>query len=190
MTIFLPTEEQNIPQLTYDDWLTATDENALKVCLEVKMPKFEIEGKYGLVDIFKSLGMEDAFTAEADFSQLSNHPLSISNIFQSGKIIVNEKGTEAAAVTVVEINESIPCPSDTFVVDHPFYFTLENNNTHTILFVGRMMEISTSAGSSQYISHIQNNPTTNHQFYDLSGRALRQAPAKGIYIKDGKKCVR
>ena len=154
------------------------------------MPKFEIEGKYDMVDLFKSLGMEEAFTGSADFSRMSNFGLFIGDIFQSGKICVNEKGTEAAAVTVIIMDRGNPSPPETFVVDHPFYFTLENNATHTILFMGRMMEISSSAGSPQGIKDIPVTPTTDHKIYDLQGRALQQAPTKGVYIQDGKKYIK
>ena len=190
MTIFLPTENQSIPQLTYDDWLLATDANAPIKDFELRMPKFEIEGKYDMVDLFKSLGMEEAFTGSADFSRMSNFGLFIGDIFQSGKICVNEKGTEAAAVTVIIMDRGNPSPPETFVVDHPFYFTLENNATHTILFMGRMMEISSSAGSPQGIKDIPVTPTTDHKIYDLQGRALQQAPTKGVYIQDGKKYIK
>ncbi len=189
MTIFLPTDAQGIPQLTYDDWLTATDINAPMESMQLRMPKFEIEGTYDLVEIFQSLGMEEAFTEGADFSQFCYSPLFISDIFQSGKIIVHEKGTEAAAVTVVVYKESV-APSEVFTIDHPFYFTLENNVTHTILFVGRMMEIPSSAGSPQGIKDIPVTPTAHHQMYDLQGRALQKAPAKGVYIQDGKKYIK
>lgn len=188
MTIFLPTENQSIPQLTYDDWLVATDANAPIKEFKLRMPKFEIEGKYDMVDLFKSLGMVEAFTGSADFSRMSNSGLFISDIFQSGKIRVHEKGTEAAAVTAILMWRS--SPSETFVVDHPFYFTLENNFTHTILFVGRMMEIGSSAGSQQGIKNTPVTPEANHQIYDLQGRVLKQAPSKGVYILDGKKYIK
>ena len=108
------------------------------------MPKFEIDGNYDLVKVFKSLGMEETFTPAADFSQASSVPLWVDNIFQSGKIKVDEQGTEAAAVTAMVIppggEEEFPDASD-FVIDRPFYFTIQHRPTNTILFVGRMMEI-------------------------------------------------
>ena len=76
-----------------------------------------------------------------------------------------------------------------FMVDHPFYFTIEHIPTHTILFVGRMMEISSSAGSQQGIKNITATSEANHQIYDLQGRRLQHTPAKGVYIHDGKKRV-
>ena len=188
MTIFLPTEDYSIPQLTYEDWFAAS--NAPYKGKILKMPKFEIDGDYNLTDVFQSLGMDEAFCPGADFSQLSEMALWIDRIIQSGKITVDEKGTEAAAVTVIEMASGIPEPStETFTVDHPFYFTIEHLPTHTILFMGRMMEISSSAGSQQGIKNITATPEANHQIYDLQGRQLRHAPAKGVYIQDGKKRV-
>ena len=144
MTIFLPTDTQGFPPLTFDDWWVVMDIKLGPTPVNLHMPKFEIDGNYDLVKVFKSLGMEETFTPAADFSQASSVPLWVDNIFQSGKIKVDEQGTEAAAVTAMVIppggEEEFPDASD-FVIDRPFYFTIQHRPTNTILFVGRMMEI-------------------------------------------------
>ena len=144
MTIFLPTDTQGFPPLTFDDWWVVMDIKLGPTPVNLHMPKFEIDGNYDLVKVFKSLGMEETFTPAADFSQTSSVPLWVDNIFQSGKIKVDEQGTEAAAVTDMVIppggEEEFPDASD-FVIDRPFYFTIQHRPTNTILFVGRMMEI-------------------------------------------------
>ena len=82
--------------------------------------------------------------------------------------------------------EEFPEASD-FVIDRPFYFTIQHRPTDTILFLGRMMEIGKPANSPDDINVTMAKPSPIRRLYDLQGRALRQAPAKGVYIQEGKK---
>ena len=191
MTIFLPIDEQSFPSLTYDDWQTAVNSDNTPY-LRLKMPKFSIEGKYDLKDILKELGITEAFKTTADFSKMTSKEGRIDEVFQCGKIIVDEKGTEAAAVTVVMAYESMPPePKEDFVIDRPFYFTIENNVTHMILFMGHMAYVQeTNKSPNGITSQPVTSPTIRHQTYDLYGRRLLQIPQRGVYIQDGKKYVR
>jgi serpin B len=54
---------------------------------------------------------------------------------------VGEKGTEAAAVTAVEISTKslqVSPPTPRFTADHPFLFLIRDQTTGTILFMGRL----------------------------------------------------
>jgi serpin B len=61
---------------------------------------------------------------------------------QKAVIEVNEQGTEAAAVTVVEMEmkSSIPVTPEkvTFRANRPFLFAIQENSTGTILFMGKI----------------------------------------------------
>ena len=109
-----------------------------KMCkkeLTILMPKFTIEMKYKLSESFKKLGLIKGFSDSADCVD-SKVSYKINKIIQKAKIIVDEKGTEAAAVTV--------CDSMTmgignrFKIDHPFLYLIRNKKTNTILFEGFM----------------------------------------------------
>jgi serpin B len=52
---------------------------------------------------------------------------------------VNEEGTEAAAVTVVEMTLGPQPPGFWFRADHPFVFMIRENESGTILFIGKIM---------------------------------------------------
>jgi serpin B len=52
---------------------------------------------------------------------------------------VNEEGTEAAAVTSVEIGLTSVGPGP-IVVDRPFLFAIRENYSGTILFMGKIMD--------------------------------------------------
>ena len=87
-------------------------------------------------DILKDTGLTSVFAGGlTDIAQ--NEDLFISNVFQKAKVTVDEKGTEAAAVTQVEIAKSAylePETNFTFTADHPFVYTIDAGSTN--LFIG------------------------------------------------------
>ena len=65
------------------------------------------------------------------------HSLSVSDAFQCARIRVDEKGTEAGAVTVINFTDGMPINNrKAFIADHPFVYLLTEEKTGTILFVG------------------------------------------------------
>jgi serpin B len=101
----------------------------------VGLPRFELEWKAELNDPLKALGMTDAFDAGlADFSRLveGGGPW-LSLVKQKAFVKVDEKGTEAAAVTGGVVVDSAP---PQVRADRPFLFVLRERLTGTILFMG------------------------------------------------------
>ena len=76
------------------------------------------------------------------FSSMSSHlSLYISRVLQKARIKVEEKGTEAAAVTVIDmkLTSAIPSPGEplTFYATRPFLYTISEVSTGAILFMGQ-----------------------------------------------------
>ena len=64
----------------------------------------------------------------------------ITSALHSAKVIVDEKGTEAAAATSMAFNESAPPPPDLSVVaDRPFLWAIIHRETQAVLFLGRLV---------------------------------------------------
>ncbi|MDQ6420461.1 serpin family protein [Paenibacillus sp. LHD-117] len=106
---------------------------------ELRMPRFKSEYSISLNDALKVLGMEAAFDSErANFGNMAPIPpnLYISNVQHKTFIEVNERGTEAAAVTSVEMKEESAAQRFTMDVNRPFFFTIEDGSTGTMLFMG------------------------------------------------------
>ena len=145
MTLFVPREGTALPPLTLDDWAAAMKPTNMHINLY--MPRFEIDQKkYDLIEVLKGLGVTDAFDIRrADFTKMSEVNRFIDKIFQLSKIIVNEEGTEAAAITVIAMDGGIDMtkPEDyqDFKVDRPFYFTIQSRKANTILFAGRVTHL-------------------------------------------------
>ncbi|MCR4584142.1 MAG: hypothetical protein K5686_00315 [Lachnospiraceae bacterium] len=114
----------------------------------LKLPKFEVETDLSddqLVDFCIARGAGTAFTANADFSLMSDDMrLYISDIIQKTKIKTDEKGIEAAAATAVMMTEGTIMTEPEikeFTADQPFkYMILTDSDEPEILFYGQLAE--------------------------------------------------
>ena len=110
----------------------------------VKIPKFSIENKLNLNDDLQELGIKKAFRRGADFYDMfvphDGYYFWIGSVIQKAKIAVAEWGTEAAAVTVVQMYGENAMheeePPKYFYADHPFAFIIGEAGSGTILFEG------------------------------------------------------
>lgn len=109
--------------------------------LRLSLPKFEQEWSGELQDVLPDLGLECAFDPDlANFSLLGDNPYGycLSQVIHAAKIEVNEKGTQAAAATVVEATSGSAAPEDgiSLVFDHPFLYGIVDLQTGVPLFLG------------------------------------------------------
>ncbi len=144
MNVYIPKNDDEQLGDILAEMSSAELERELNISREMNMvnvviPKFECDYKESLVDILKTLGLNDAFDSEqADFSGISEEPLYISQIIQAAKIICDEEGTEASAATLEAMAagcaEIIEQPID-FNVDRPFMYEIKSPSGET-LFMG------------------------------------------------------
>jgi serine protease inhibitor len=145
MTIFLPNQGVHIDNLisqineqTWSNWINGFPEAKSEVNLY--LPKFTVEYEKSLLDVLISLGMGIAFSDAADFTGINrNGGLLISDVTHFTYVDVDEEGTEAAAVTVVEIRVTSG-GTPTMRIDRPFFFVIRENQNDTILFMGKVMD--------------------------------------------------
>jgi serpin B len=106
------------------------------------MPKFTFETQYGLKDIMAGMGMQDAFEpSAADFSGIDGqNDLFISDAIHKAFIAVDEKGTEAAAATVITMQMASLPQGVVLTLDRPFFFFIRDVPTSAILFLGRVVD--------------------------------------------------
>jgi serpin B len=109
---------------------------------EVLLPKFKIESSFQLKSPLQTLGLASAFSPGADFSGLSTEPgFALSEVLHKTYVDVNEKGTEAAAVTMPMAAGSAPPKKNVeFKADRPFLFVIRDLPTRTTLFMGRVLD--------------------------------------------------
>jgi len=109
--------------------------------LTVYMPKFKFSYEKYLNAQLKSMGMLDAFNPYlANLSGISDADIFVSFVKQNTFVEVDEKGTEAAAVTTTGIYAtSFPPHPNEFVIDKPFVFAIRERTTNTLLFIGQVV---------------------------------------------------
>lgn len=145
MYIVLP---KNNYKVTHEDFENAL-KNKKRTYVNVHLPKFEFKSdSIDLVDYLKNMGVKEAFKKSCrDFNtmftikdKMTN--FHISDVVQKTFVKVDEKGTEAAAVTAVvhhcngclAIAKPLPIY---FNADHPFTYTIRNNKSGEIVFMGK-----------------------------------------------------
>ncbi len=145
MTLVLPDEEVGL-----ENWLTSMDWKAWQELtggfregpLTLEMPKFEIEYEIkNFKEVLQEMGIVDAFDYKiSDFSRINpdQDDLHISDTKHKTFIRVDEEGTEAAAVTSVEVSFTSAPPSVRF--DRPFFYVIREVESGTILFMGTMTD--------------------------------------------------
>ncbi len=107
----------------------------------VSLPRFTLSFEARLNDALAAMGMERAFIpGEADFSRIHemDQPTWIDGVLHKSFVEVNEQGTEAAAVTSIELRAQAAAPEEpfSFLADRPFLYVLQDDSTGAILFVG------------------------------------------------------
>lgn len=107
--------------------------------VRLTLPKFEISSEIAVKDQLIKQGYAELFnTSKPAFDKLADD-LVIDDIMQKAKIIVDEKGTEAAAVTMIMDKATCAMPADPpveFTVDSQFLYIIRDTKTNAILFAG------------------------------------------------------
>ncbi len=148
--VVLPAEgvaaEECLAGFKADEWLADQEKMSMKN-LEIKLPKFKVEMNESIVTVLMALGMRNMFHVPlADFSNLSERTSVVSEVRQATYFSVDEKGSEAAAVTIAVLLESAgPDQKEPeyipFHVNRPFLFVLKEASTNSILFIGKISEL-------------------------------------------------
>lgn len=143
MMVFLPKEDKNVADIiteinedSWSNWLNQYTEAAISL----SMPKFTFDYEKMFNNALINLGLGIAFSNRANFNGISDIATQIDFVKQKTFIEVNEKGTEAAAVTVVgiETTSADPTLSNRLILNKPFLFIITEKNTNAICFIGKL----------------------------------------------------
>lgn len=134
--------ETNLTAGNLSTWTTRFESGKVQVFF----PKFTVTSEFPLADTLAEMGMTDAFNTNADFSGMDGRKdLYVDNVIHKAYVKVDEKGTEAAAATATVMAGAAlvrPAPIPVFRADHPFLFLIKDNQTGSILFLGRITDPS------------------------------------------------
>ena len=137
MYLIMPEGDINVEQ----ELSAAIIDNAFKsTYIKMAMPKFKIEYSTDLNDIFMNMGITTAFDKKnADFTKMFDKGnMWFTRTIHKTFIDVDEKGTEAAAVTAIGMaGSSLPPEPIELKFNKPFYFAIRDNTSGETLFMGR-----------------------------------------------------
>jgi serpin B len=145
--VFLPSKTTNLntfqQQLKSENWQQWMNQFRMRQG-SVELPRFKFDYDIKLNNALKALGMETAFSNQANFSNMTSASVAINEVKHKTFVEVNEEGTEAAAATSVGmVLTSARMPAEEpfqMVVDRPFFCAIRDNQTGTILFMGSIKE--------------------------------------------------
>ena len=115
--------------------------------VDCKMPKLNFETSTVLNDMLSSMGLDNLFSSNSDFSGIVDQNVNVDTILQKTKLELDENGTKAAAVTAV----TMECMSATVEKEpiikaveltRPFAFLIYDRSNDEILFIGKVISIS------------------------------------------------
>ncbi len=131
-----------VKAMNAQNWSTWTNSMNKINKIKVYLPKFRFSFKKELNDDLTAMGMPSMFSNLADLSGISKgNSLMVSKVMHKSFVEVNEEGTEAAAVTSVEIVLTSAGPeTPVFSANKPFVFIIQEKTTKTFLFMGVVNE--------------------------------------------------
>ena len=146
MIVLLPGEGTEAESLAAADFGSLLD-GAKGAYVRLALPKFTIEGTYDLTGPLQDLGLTAAFDGNGDLAPMGKSAkgeLALSRVVQKTYLRVDEKGTEAAAVTgLVVATSSIETDSPIeLTFDRPFLCCLWNDQIGQPLFLTAVNELS------------------------------------------------
>ena len=146
MDVILPHEGKNLDEcmkdFTLNTFLYEYIKDSKQTDVVVQMPRMKLECTKSLITPLMAMGMTDAFLdGKADFTGISDSRIFISDVKQSTYVNVDEEGTEAAAVTTVELTQKVNDNVPEFRMDRPFTYIIRERTTGTILFMGKVRKL-------------------------------------------------
>ena len=137
MYVFLPRKGKTLDDVVkylHSHSLAELSKTMNQQDVDVRLPRFTSGVTLDLKSVMRSLGVRHL----DDFSGISSNYMELSGVMQQAKIIVNEQGTEAAALTEAI---SVGCNTQPhyvaiFNANHPFIYMIVCDDTNTIYFMG------------------------------------------------------
>ena len=128
-----------------DEFINKIKDEMVSTYVKLSLPKFEVEFYGKLKEILKRLGMVTPFGSGADFSGINGSGgLYIDDVIHKTYLKVDEIGSEAAGVTIVDIRKGIPSKVIGMEVNRPFILVIKSNElpkNNDILFMAKIEEI-------------------------------------------------
>ena len=148
--IILPSKSIDI-----NDYISKLDDDSIQKLIkkmstkevQLQLPKFELEFDSTLNEILQKMGMVQVFDQSlADLTGMRDEKdIYIGKVLQKTYLKVDEKGSEAAAVTTVVVQtKSMPLNNNRMIINRPFLFMLRNKKlpqNYEMLFMAKIEKL-------------------------------------------------
>lgn len=143
MNIFLPKQDDDISAWDsklnvqqWDQWIKQLKSQLI----DLFIPKFRVENMLKLESELNELGVKNAFTSSADFSEISNKTsIYLNSVCHKSLLRLEEGGSDINMSHF--INSKPPMEKlNEFKIDRPFFFTIQDAETSLILLMGRIVQ--------------------------------------------------
>ncbi len=131
---------ENLVSKIDDEFINKVSKTEKYQDIQLAVPKFNIDFTANFKALLAQMPLSIIFEDSADFTKISNDPLIVSDILQKVKIIVDESGTEAAAVTEIMLMKAMlnPVKYLNLTFDKPFVYIIRDKETNAILIIGTL----------------------------------------------------
>jgi len=143
MLLILPNENTTIEQLNLQNLdLINIDRRLGSRNVQLTLPRFKMEFEAQMSPILNKLGVTDMFNEKANFRDIADEDLRVSEVAHKAVIEVNEEGSEAAGATSAIIGTRSHSSSlgHTMIFDRPFYFIIQDSRHKLNLFMGKIVD--------------------------------------------------
>lgn len=138
--------DENIEKFLAGGYVTQDDEKKEYYETRCIFPEFTLETNGDIAENLKRMGVNKLFdVTECDFSSVTDETVFCKKVQHAAKLIVNKKGIEGAAVTVVGLNgsaaqgETYTTVYENFILDRSFGVVLSYRNIP--LFIGSVYSL-------------------------------------------------
>lgn len=142
MTVIQPSDGSDFNKMLSDfngDSLEQLHSSFQPCELTLRLPKFESEVNIELLDCLKEMGIDKA--CSKGFNKIGDDIYTLVFFKHAVKIIVNEEGTEAAAVSMAGMDNYAGVDEVTCMTfDSPFIYVIQDTISETVLFMGAVTE--------------------------------------------------
>jgi serpin B len=135
----LPAKGEAAAKPSLRAWSAAIDA-AESTAVSLALPRFKVNGNFGLAPTLAAMGMPLAFSRAADFSGIDGtKKLYVSAVVHQAVLDVFESGAEASAATAVAMGiKGLVRSPHVMKVDRPFYVMIRDHKTGAVLFVAHV----------------------------------------------------
>jgi serpin B len=131
--------EDYVNNLTGDKFTKLySNQRTSNMVLSVGIPEFTSTGDYNLISTLQNMGINRAFTSNAEFDNMLNTDVQLTSVFQKAFIQLDRYGTKAAAVSTIMVGATAVDTRDHFnvILDRPFAYAIVDTETNLPIFIG------------------------------------------------------